>query len=295
MAKLWIGTTGWSHPDWVGPFYPVHLRDRPEAWLAHYATRFRSVEVSSSFDRSPDEDLIASWSREGAALQQRAPFEFSLKLPRAITHEGLAGGDIEAVRGWVGDFDREVLDPLDGEGLLGVVLAQVPPSLEESPENAAMLVEMLAPLAERRVALELRSPTWVENGRIAHSLDKLFSTGDICLAEADLPGAPDVRPAPTARHAYLRFHGRASAWGVTTDMRDGARYDYLYRQEELLPIAEHIREHQRAGRDVRCYFNNAPRAQAIAIAVDLATLVGADPHAPRPRLTAQQRLPFDSS
>ncbi|HUR69312.1 MAG TPA: DUF72 domain-containing protein [Candidatus Thermoplasmatota archaeon] len=293
MARALVGTTGWSHPDWVGPFYPVHLRARPEAWLAHYATRFRSVELSSSFDRFPDEALVADWSRDGVALQQRAPFEYSLKLPRTITHEALPTGDVDAAREWVGRFDREVLDPLAGEGLLGAVLVQLPPTFLASAENAAALLDALTPLAERRVALELRHTSWVENGCVVPMLDKLFTTGDVCLVEADVPGAPDVRAPLGARHAYLRFHGRAAdAWAQEGALRDGARYDYLYRREELAPVAERVREHQRAGREVRCYFNNAPRAQAVANAIDLAELVGAPAPAPRPKLTAQQRLPL---
>lgn len=293
MAKVSVGTTGWSHPDWVGPFYPVHLRERPDAWLAHYATRFRSVEVASSFDQFPDEALVASWAREGVALQQRAPFEFSLKLPRVITHDALPAGNTEMARERIGDFDREVLDPFEGEGLLGVVLAQFPPSFRGSAENAAALVEALAPLAERRVAIELRHHSWTRDECLIPALDRLFASGDICLVEADLPGAPDARAPVGAKHAYLRFHGRREgAWNTKGDLRDGARYDYLYSHEELGPWAQRVRDHVRAGRDVRCYFNNAPRAQAVANAVDLAALVGSAPQAPRPKLTAQKRLPL---
>lgn len=293
MSSVLVGTTGWSHPDWVGPFYPVHLRARPDAWLAHYATRFRSVEVASSFDQFPDEALVADWARTGVALQQRAPFEFSLKLPRAITHEALPAGDLDGARERVGDFDREVLDPLEGEGLLGVVLVQLPPSFGGTPENAAALLEILAPLTERRVALELRSLSWVRDGCIIPELDRLFVSGDVCLVDADLPGAPDALAPLGAKHAYLRFHGRReNAWSNQGPLRDGARYDYLYSQEELMPLAQRVRDHQRAGRVVRCYFNNAPRAQAVANAVDLSALIGAEPPAPRPRLTAQRRLPL---
>lgn len=292
MALTLVGTSGWSHPDWVGPFYPVHLRAKPEAWLAHYATRFRAVEVASTFDAFPDEELVAAWSRAGVALLERSPFEFSLKLPRAMTHEALPAGDVEAAREWAGRFDREVLDPLAGEGLLGVVLAQLPPRFEGSPENAAALVEALAPLAERRVAIELRSPTWAHHGCLVPGLDKLFSGGDVAIVEADVPGAMDARPPLAARHAYLRFHGRrADAWGEN-GARDGLRYDHLYTREELAPWVERVHAHQRAGREVRAFFNNAPRAQAVANALDLLELMGGASALPRPKLTAQQRLPL---
>src|SRR5436305_6731931 len=82
-----VGTSGWSHPEWVGPFYPVALRDAPHAWLAYYASRFRCVEINGTFDAFPDEDLVAAWARAGLELSAASsPFEFSLKLPRECTH-----------------------------------------------------------------------------------------------------------------------------------------------------------------------------------------------------------------
>lgn len=293
MPVVHVGTTGWSHPDWVGPFYPVHLRERPDAWLGHYATRFRAVEIASSFDQFPDEDLVASWARAGVALQARGPFEFSVKLPRRATHEAIPAGDVETARELAGRFDREVLDPLEGEGLLGVVLVQLPPDFGATRENAGWLVDALTPLAERRVAVELRGPGWNVGG-VVPLLDKLFASGDVALVEADLPGAVDVRAPLAAKHAYLRFHGRrVDAWAAGASApRDGARYDHLYTREELAPWVERVREHERMGREVRAFFNNAPRAQAVANAVDLKEMLGAPAPLPRPKLTAQQKLPF---
>jgi uncharacterized protein YecE (DUF72 family) len=257
MAAPLVGTSGWSHPAWVGPFYPVQLRGRPEAWLAHYATRFRAVEITSTFDQFPDVELVGEWARAGVELLRRAPFEFSLKLPRRVTHEALPAGDVEEARAWTGRFDREVLDPLAGEGLLGAVLVQLPPRFEASEQGALDLAAVLAPLAERRIALEFRSPTWARGGCVVPEAEPLFASGDVCLVEADLPGAPrDIRAPLEARHAYLRFHGRRADLWRAGELRDGARYDYLYARDELAPFAERVREHLRAGREVRAFFNN---------------------------------------
>lgn len=293
MSRTLVGTTGWSHPDWVGPFYPVHLRERPDAWLAHYATRFRAVELAGSFDQFPDAELVGEWARAGVALQARASFEFSLKLPRLITHEALLAGDVDAAREWCGRFDREVLDPLAGEGLLGAVLVQLPPRFEASERRARDLAAALAPLAERRLAIEFRSPTWAADGCLVPEAERLFAEGDACLVEADLPGAPaDVRAPLAARHAYLRFHGRrASAWEGEHGREAASRYDYLYPRAELAPFVHRVREHERAGREVRVFFNNAPRAQSVANAVDMTELLaGGATGLGRPKLTAQQRL-----
>lgn len=287
---LHVGTSGWGRPDWVGPFYPVHLRERPEGWLAYYATRFRSVELASTFHAFPDASLVDEWARVGTALQEQAPFEFSVKAPRAATHDALASGDVDAARDVLGRFDREVLDPLAGEGLLGAVLLQLPATLPASEESVARIHEALGALAERRVAIELRHASWAQHGCVAPVAERLFASRDVCLVESDLPGAPQVVPPIDARHAYFRFHGqRAEAWSPDAP-RDGARYDYLYSREELAPFADRVRQLRDAGREVRAYFNNAPRAQSVANAVDLLELVGTPLVATRPRLTQQKRL-----
>lgn len=49
---IWIGTSGWVYPHWVGRFYP---RDLPQSgWLPYYAVRFPTVEINRSFYRLPD-------------------------------------------------------------------------------------------------------------------------------------------------------------------------------------------------------------------------------------------------
>ncbi|HEX2023019.1 MAG TPA: DUF72 domain-containing protein [Candidatus Thermoplasmatota archaeon] len=289
-----VGVSGWSYEEWVGPFYPVHLRGRSSEWLAHYATRFRTVEINSTFYAFPGEDLVAGWARAGVALQETGPFEFSLKLPRDVTHRALADGDHDAARETTGRFDREVLDPLAGEGLLGAVLVQLPPRLGPTPEAVRGVQEVLSALAERRVALEFRHRGWFERNCVVPEAERLFASPDVCLAEVDSPLGQDAAPPVDARHAYLRLHGRREAYWTgplaRADAQDGARYDYLYDLEELRPVAERVAALDAARKEVRVYFNNTPGAKAPANALDLMRLLGMAPTVPRPRLTEQRRL-----
>lgn len=287
---LRVGTSGWSHAHWVGPFYPVSLREDPSAWLAYYASRFRCVEINSTFDAFPDADLVAAWARQGLELSAAAPpFEFSVKLPRECTHDALPAGDVERAWEVAARFERHVLEPLADDGLLGAVVVQLPPTL--GPEHAQHVHEMLRALSGRLVALEPRDPRWLREGRIAPEVQFLFSgSGDVALVEADAP-VPGLRGVPPARHAYVRLHGRrADVWGRTDRPLDGTRYDYLYLRDELAPLVERIRAHEAAERDVRVVFNNAPRGKAAKNALDLLDMMGAAPNVPRPRLTEQKRL-----
>ena len=79
-AATWLGTQGWNHPAWVGPFYPPSTRARH--MLRMYARAFGTVEVDSTFYAIPAEVIVHSWLEsvpEG--------FLFSLKVPQEITHE----------------------------------------------------------------------------------------------------------------------------------------------------------------------------------------------------------------
>jgi uncharacterized protein YecE (DUF72 family) len=51
-------------------------------YLGYYSTRFDTVEVDSTFYRSPTIEAVRNW-----ALKTPPGFIFSLKIPRTITHE----------------------------------------------------------------------------------------------------------------------------------------------------------------------------------------------------------------
>src|SRR3954469_175961 len=56
-----IGCSGWQYKSWREIFYPPRLPAR--RWLEHYATRFDTVEVNSTFYRLPQP---AAGRRRGA-------------------------------------------------------------------------------------------------------------------------------------------------------------------------------------------------------------------------------------
>ena len=59
MPDLYIGASGYQYDHWRGVLYPEGLpRDE---WLAHYADRFSSVELNTTFYGLPEPDTVASW------------------------------------------------------------------------------------------------------------------------------------------------------------------------------------------------------------------------------------------
>lgn len=293
-----VGMSGWSYEEWVGPFYPVSLRSEPSEWLPFYATRFRSVEINSTFHAFPSPELVADWARRGVELVERAgsPFEFSLKLPRVVTHDALPEGDVERAREVTGEFDRLVLDPLAGEELLGAVLVQLPPGFGASETHVAAVHEVVAALAERQVAIEFRDASWYRNGCLVDLADPLFASRDVCAVELDTGGRRLTPLTPgRARHAYVRLHGRkydllAHGPASGADLPGGLRYDYLYDRSELTPWAERARDLQERRREARVFFNNTYGAKGTVNALQLLDMLGMAPPVPRPRLTEQTRL-----
>jgi uncharacterized protein YecE (DUF72 family) len=265
-----VGTTGWSHESWVGPFYPVTMRATPDRWLEHYATRFRTVELTSSFDAMPDEALVAAWSRAAVELQSRGRgVEFSLQMPREATHEAIRTRDVERAWSAAARFERQVLEPLADEGLLGAVLVALPADVEPDAAAAHVLDEALRALADRSVALDAPTRAWRE------AVAPLLDDPDVALVQrAD--EAP--RPTPGARHAYVRF-------GAPPEPA------HLHPRAAIEAWADRARAEEAQERAVRVYFANAGRGEAATNAVEMMHVLGDAQDVPRPRLTAQTKLP----
>src|SRR6266446_1188100 len=89
-----IGCSGWSYPDWEGPFYPEGMAAADE--LGWYADRFPIVEVDSTFYRPPAPSQVRGWMK-------RTPpgFKFALKVPQVITHQKRLKDCAQEVEGFV--------------------------------------------------------------------------------------------------------------------------------------------------------------------------------------------------
>src|ERR1700734_3956851 len=111
--QIRVGMAGWSNP-------PAKRSDRgaDQTHLSYYAAHFSCVEINSSFYRPHRSATYERWRDETPA-----PFRFSVKMPRTITHES----HLTRCRVEVGHFSESIaaLQPK-----LAAVLVQLPPSLE---------------------------------------------------------------------------------------------------------------------------------------------------------------------
>jgi uncharacterized protein YecE (DUF72 family) len=148
-----IGCSGWSYPDWEGPFYPPGLE--AGEYLGWYADRIPVVEVDSTFYRPPTPRMVRNW-------RDRTPegFRFVPKVPRVITHEKQLRDCAEEVEGFVSS-----LAPL-GPKLMAALLQMGYFNRGAFASLTAFLDVLEAFLAawpHRTVplAVETRNPRWV--------------------------------------------------------------------------------------------------------------------------------------
>lgn len=146
VPALWVGTSGFSYPEWRGAFYPEKMPAKQ--FLGFYAQHFPTTEINNTFYRFPRAATTEPWAQETPD-----GFRFALKLPQRITHSKRLK-DVDTEMSW---FASGVL-PLGAK--LGAVLVQLPPHFKKDAER---LDSFLATHASRfPLALEFRHDSWFD-------------------------------------------------------------------------------------------------------------------------------------
>ncbi len=269
MCVIIVGTSGWSYDDWVGEFYPATLGK--DKWLEFYARYFHTTEVNSTYYSFPSPAMVQGWISKASKLQR---FEYSLKMPKRVTHDSLLL-DVEHAL----EFEAKVLSPIHDAGCLGAVLVQLSPYFmsydkgkkTEHPERLKLLLERLD-AAKFDYAVEFRHRSWLEEGGLNGEVTDMLKERGVAVCAVDGPSMPPIVE-NTARHSYIRFHGHNDDIWYGKDAEDTRmnRYDYFYKESELAPWKELIEPFHGTA---RAYFNNHPHANAIRNAKLFETLMG---------------------
>jgi uncharacterized protein YecE (DUF72 family) len=175
MADLRIGTSAFTAAGWPGTFYPEGLPERE--YLTYYATKFDTVEIDSTFYRTPAASVVKGWY-----AKTPPGFLFAAKIPQAITHEKVLVDCDAEFKQFIEVMDNlgEKLGPLllqfgyfNKKAFVGVndFLARLRPFLKKLPKDHKFAVEIrnkswLVPqfvetLRERSVALALIDQAWM--------------------------------------------------------------------------------------------------------------------------------------
>lgn len=287
MGEIRIGTSGWSYPTgpgtWNGIFYPSGRggsRGRHAGDLAYYAEHFDTVEVNSSFYRTPEPATTAKWARETPAA-----FDFSLKLFQKFTHPGMfrkaAAPHAEADEGAIPvvttvdvDAFTRAIDPLATAGKLGALLAQFPPSFRYGDDAREYLAWLLEAFAGFPVAVELRHRSWSDNMDDVLGLLGGHGASWVQIDEPKFRFSIRQDYLPNLRGLYyMRLHGRNAEKWWTHDHPD-ERYNYLYSPGELDRFADTVGLVRHLVHRIYVYMNNHFAGKAVANAASLRHKLG---------------------
>jgi uncharacterized protein YecE (DUF72 family) len=241
--QIWIGTSGYSYPDWVGPFYPAGTR--PGRMLAHYCQRFPLVELNFTFYRLPTGVMLSR-----LADQTPPGFQFLVKLPRTLSHDE-DPHDLAAF--------RQAVDALHTRDRLLGLLCQLPQASHHAPKHRTWLERLAREFAGYRLAVEFRHRSWFHP-----EIPSWLRQHDLDLVAVDVPNLPGLYPrrlVQSSSRVYIRFHSRnASNWYRS----DKERYDHDYDDSALTEWIDALRRTADRTERVLLLFNNCQRSQAAA-------------------------------
>lgn len=182
-----VGVAGWSIPSRYQDELPG-----AGSHLQRYAQRLKAVEINSSFHRHHRTQTYARW-----AESVPTGFRFSVKTPRALTHD----------QGLVADPDvlDRFMDEVGGlEKKLAVLLVQLPPKLEFESKAATRFFKQIKKRSDARIACEPRHPTWSTK-----QATTLLVEHGITRVAADPPLWPGAdEPGGDSSWVYFRWHGQ---------------------------------------------------------------------------------------
>lgn len=253
---LYIGTSGYSYDDWVGPFYPAGLPKNK--FLEYYARYFNCVEVNYTYYRMPDARTLDAMGKK-----TRANFQFAVKAPGVLTHE--RNTDPELFRQF-----KDALAPLRDSGKLACVLAQFPSSFHPGPQARDFIAGFAQHMGDFTTIIEFRNAGWVSPETFEFL--RLHNLGYCCVDEPRLNTLMPPVAEVTCDVGYVRFHGRnAAKWFRHKEAWE--RYDYLYSAEELGEWTEKIKSLTRQTKATYVFFNNHFVSQAVQNALVLAEIL----------------------
>jgi uncharacterized protein YecE (DUF72 family) len=248
-CALWIGTSGYSYPEWVrAGIYPPGTKG-PQM-LPLYAQEFPVTELNYTWYQMPSAEAI---DRQRTLVP--SSFKFSAKLTRTLTHDV----DEEAWRNEAKKY-RAGISPLVHSGQLFAVLVQFANGFDRSLKNRAYLAALLDELHDLPLAVEFRNVSWAD--------DKVFAELErrqVSLVTVDKPDITGLFPAldvvTNPNLFYVRFHGRNTAGWQSHKMAQ--QFDYDYSDDELATwINERLRRILASAQTGAMFFNNHVRGQA---------------------------------
>ncbi|MBV9270432.1 MAG: DUF72 domain-containing protein [Candidatus Eremiobacteraeota bacterium] len=246
---IYVGTSGYSYKDWIGPFYPEGTKQ--PGMLEYYAQYFPCVEINATYYSVMSEKSFAGMS-------DRTPkgFRFSIKMPGAVTH--LPKSKALRVPDEAREF-RENIEPMREAKKLSCILMQFPNSFRNGDAAHEYLEHLREAFKGITLVAEFRNREWQTNETL-----KLLDRLSISWCNVDEPqfkGLLKPGAEVTDGRGYVRFHGRNYQQWWKGD--NETRYDYSYSTKELEPWVDRVGDLEAEVKETLAFFNNHRRGQSV--------------------------------
>lgn len=296
-SRILVGVASWTDPSMTAPgvFYPSSAT-KPEERLRFYASRFKLVEVDSTYYAIPARRMAELWCDrtpadfvfdvKAHALMTGQPSEVS-RLPREI-REALPSALAAKTRVYATELPDEIrdvmwtsfleaLEPLKAQNRLGAILLQYPRWFGPSRANAANIEDARRRLEGWPAAVELRNKAWFDDRTRTRTL-ALLRRNELAYVAVDSPpgfesSVPRVAEATSPTLAVVRFHGRNTDTWEAKVRQVSQRFRYLYDETQLrewLPLVTAISDQAET---VHLVFNNCYGNYATTNAREMAGLL----------------------
>lgn len=243
-ASIYIGTSGIVLPGNKDTF-PAEFRSGTR--LHYYNSLFNSLEINSSFYKTPKATTFEKWAGEVAD-----DFRFTVKMSGSITHSKNLDFDHEELRHFMHSIDYL-------HSKKGALLIQFPAKIKRAyflkVEEILKQIQSLQKNSAWALAVEVRDSSWYDP--VVYQMLKKYEAS---LVFHDMPTSKNPLEQPATNIAYLRLHG------PTGD------YKGSYSALELERYTELICHWHTNGNDVFVYFNNTI-GDAYSNAMDLKKMV----------------------
>jgi uncharacterized protein YecE (DUF72 family) len=244
-AGLLLGTSAFTAAGWPGTFYPEGMRS--SNYLKYYATKFKTVEIDSSYYGTPSVSTVTGW-------YEKTPrdFIFAAKVPQIITHEKV-----------LVDCDAELEQFLDTMSILGEkrgpIVFQFPFFDRWKFPKQADFLAVLGPFLKKlppdaKFAIEIRNKAWLDT-----VFADLLREHRVALVLQDLsymPGPAELAKKfdpITADWTYVRWLGDRKGIEAQTTVWDNTIVD---RTRELQEWVEIFRRFVARNIKIFAYANN---------------------------------------
>jgi uncharacterized protein YecE (DUF72 family) len=234
-----IGCAGWSIPREAAVNFGTG-----GTHLERYSRVFNFSEINSSFYRPHKEGIWRRW-----AESVPPNFHFSVKAPRAITHDARLNCSSDVLL----EFLKQISFLGDK---LGPMLIQLPPSLEFEDGFVRKFLLQLRESYSGDVVCEPRHSSWFEDS--ADALLNEFRIARVAADPACVPAA--ASPGGFGDLTYFRLHGSPR------------RYYSAYTENFLNAVATQLASLARNAR-VWCVFDNTASGSAVRNARELTAIL----------------------